>query len=556
MNGARGRGQALRREIADSWKRVSMAGLTPSSDVVARPLDFDPGSRLLHASAPVMQGLEQELSGARVGALLADKAAVIVGRYFGEMEVLRGADRVGAYVGAEFTEEVSGTNAIATPHETRTPVFIRGEEHYLESMKAFRCIGVPIHHPLTNRLEGVLDLMTDAQVEESLMRFIAARVVRDIQHQLVNDMDSQTAAAIAAFHAMKSRTDDALILFGEDYMLNNRSSLELLDASDHRDLAALSAEVRAGDGALNVTLSSGRSVGVKVSSLSSDSTKLLRITPAKVVKKVVPRNRALKRSSDEVVELEITQSKTALGHVLVTGENGSGRTLVARRLAGDAAVGIVHVGRLPDTAAVLEHISGALRADPRPDFVIVEDIDLLDDRAHSELARIITSNRGKGLRFILTQTAETGEEPEGYLQSLCVSHIRLKPLRALLPEFGSIVNGLLSELSPDSDVRIGTEALDLLKAHPWRGNFNELRAVLENVLEQQPGNEIGVDHIPERYQRPHRPQKRRLSELEASEQAVIEAALARNGGNKVHAANELGISRSTLYARLKYFGIS
>ena len=97
---------------------------------------------------------------------------------------------------------------------------------------------------------------------------------------------------------------------------------------------------------------------------------------------------------------------------------------------------------------------------------------------------------------------------------------------------------------------------DRLKAHPWRGNFNELRAVLENVLEQQPGNEIGVDHIPERYQRPHRPQKRRLSELEASEQAVIEAALARNGGNKVHAANELGISRSTLYARLKYFGIS
>lgn len=555
MNGARGQGQALRREIADSWKRVSMAGLTPSSDVVARPLEFDPGSRLLHASAPVMHGLEQELAGASVGALLADKAAVIVSRYFGEMGVLRGADRVGAYVGAEFTEEVSGTNAIATTHETRTPVFIRGEEHYLESMKTFRCVGVPIHHPLTNRLEGVLDLMTDALVEESLMRFIAARVVRDIQHQLVNDMDSQTATAIAAFHAMKSRTDDALILFGEDYMLNNRSSLEILDASDHRDLAALSAEVHAGDGSLNVTLSSGRSVGVKVSALSSDSTKLLRITPAKVVKKVVPRNRALKRSSDEVVELEIARSKTALGHVLVTGENGSGRTLVARRLAGDAEVGIVHVGRLPDTA-VLERIAGVLRADPRPDFMIIEDIHLLDDRTHSELARIVTSSRGGGLRFILTQTAETGEEPEGYLQSLCVSHIRLKPLRALLPEFGSIVSSLLSELAPDSEVHIGTKALDLLKVHPWRGNFNELRAVLENVLEQQLSGEIGVAHIPERYQRPQRFQKRKLSELEASERAVIETALARNGGNKVHAANELGISRSTLYARLKYFGIS
>lgn len=548
-------GHTLRREIAESWKRARMAGLAPTAGVKAQSLDFDASSRLLRAAQPVMRALEEELSDSRVGALLADKSAVIVGRYFGHEAGFRAADRVGAYVGAEFTEEFSGTNAIATSHETRAPVFVRGEEHYLESLKNFRCVGVPIHNPLTNRLEGVLDLMTDAQIEESLMRLVAARVVGDIQQHLVEDMDSQTAAVIAAFHALKGRTSDALILFGDDYMLNNRSSLEVLDASDHRDLAALSEQVRAGESAPNVTLSSGRSVGIRVSPLSSANAKLLRITPVKTVKRVVPRNRTLKQSADHIIEQEIEQSKVAIGHVLVTGERGSGRSLVARRLVESATSRTLHVGQMRDFG-IVDSLEEALQAEPAFDFLVVEDIQLLDARAESELARLIGVSQENGTRIILTQSAEAGDEQDGYLQSLCVSHIRLRPLRSMLPEFSAIVRGMLTELNPESTAKMSTEAFDLLKAQTWRGNFNELRAVLEHAIETYSGSEIGVSDLPERYQRVQRKPQRKLSELEASEQSVIEVALARSGGNKVHAAQELGISRSTLYARLKYFGIS
>lgn len=543
----------LRSEIADSWKRTRMTGLTPTSEVRTKVMEFDTRSRLLAAAEPVMKALEQEISGANVGALLADKSAVIIGRYFGTDNVARGADRVGAHVGAEFTEETSGTNAIATPFETHQPVAIEGEEHYLQSMKVFRCVGLPIYHPLTNRFEGVFDLMAEGEIEQKLLRFISARILRDIQDQLVSDVDSKTAAAIAAFHALKSRTDDALILFGEDYTLNNKTSLELLDGSDHRDLAALSVEVHAGESVNNVTLSSGRSVAIRVSSLSSAGAKLLRVTPTKRSRSVIPRNITIKRGVNELVETQISRCKLQTGHVLIAGEHGSGRTFVAERIAETHSSVRLPISTTTPPESCLAAIEELLTQSPQPDFVILEHIERVSAPMGEAFAELLRDEAGP--RFLITQTVQAGELVEGYLQSLCMSHVELKPLRALMSDFEAISHNLLAELAPDSKVRLSAEVLDVCKTLPWPGNFSELRTVLKHALEQASETEILLSHLPERYQVAHRPHTRKLSELEVAEKMLIEAALSRNSGNKVHAAHELGISRSTLYARLKYFGL-
>lgn len=572
------RGESVRREIADSWQRVRMTGLSPSRGVIEEAADFDPRSRLMRAAGTVMESLKDELAGTGIGVLLADRSAVIVDRIFGTDAMRRDADSVGAHLGAQFTEELSGTNAIATPHETRAIVSIRGPEHYLDVMKDFRCIGMPIIHPMTNRLEGVLDLMVDEPVEEPLMRFIAGRTVQDMQQRLVDDMDAKTAAAVRAFHSLAGRTEDPLLLFGEDYVLTSRTSVDLLETSDHRDLATIAEEMHAGDDVVRVTLSSGRTVGIRVSALSSERAKLLRVSLRRSAPRVIPRSRVLKRAADAVLETEIQRARASSGHVLVTGERGSGRTAAARRVAEGSRLSIVRVGDVRSAEDLQDEIRTALSGEGAPETLLIEDVELLDEVQRTQLASFLSSD--SRTRFILTQAVSAGGEPRSYLSSLCVHHLRLKPLRARLIDFEDIVSEIIRELAPGSAVRVKPDVIDILKTHPWNGNFNELRTVLSGVLARMyeleldegcsgdrcsvdrrdwtrlDGHEIKPEHLPSRYQRSAAEPTRRLSPLEMAERAVIEAALSRNRGNKVHTAEELEISRSTLYSRVKYLGIT
>jgi len=547
--------QPQRQIIADSWQRVRATGLSPSASLVERPQnETELDSKFMRAANPVLLDLEREFSNSNFGALLANQSAVIVGRYAGDHQVLRRADEVGARVGAEFTEETSGTNAIATPFETREAVFIDGEDHYLESMKRFRCIGMPIYNPLTNRFEGVLDLMTDEDVDAPLLRFAASRVVSKIQKQLMSAMSAETLAASAAFHTIKNRTEDAVILFGEDYVLNNRAALRLFDASDYHNLAAFATDAQAGDGIRNVTLASGRTVDLQVSSVSSSRNKLMRVSLAKSYNAPIPR-KAFLRGSDELVEQQIVEARKLPGHVLIAGERGTGRTQVAHRITEGFVSTKFDVSQFLNSQTILDQIKRELQSTASRGLIIVEEANLLETQAQEKLTRIIQANLHTGVRFILTETLEVGDEPTGYLQSLCATHIHLKPLRVLLPEFDMIAQEILTTLSPHRNIRLSVEAIDLMKLHPWQGNFAELQAVLQFALQKQKNNHISVTDLPDRYKIASRKPDRKLSALEVSEQATIRAALERTSGNKVHAAKELGISRSTLYARLRYFGI-
>lgn len=93
-----------------------------------------------------------------------------------------------------------------------------------------------------------------------------------------------------------------------------------------------------------------------------------------------------------------------------------------------------------------------------------------------------------------------------------------------------------------------SEAVAVPAAHSWPGNLYELRAVVERAVRDSPGSRVLADVLPAGVGAPPR---RALSPLQQADRQVIEAALRACCGNKVHTANQLGISRTTLHKRMR-----
>jgi DNA-binding NtrC family response regulator len=109
---------------------------------------------------------------------------------------------------------------------------------------------------------------------------------------------------------------------------------------------------------------------------------------------------------------------------------------------------------------------------------------------------------------------------------------------------------------------VSPEALALLVCHPWPGNVRELFNVVENAVAMNATDEIGVDDLRHAAGRgrvggaAQSSAEAPLPTLEAAERTLIEATLRSTAGNKVHAARQLGISRTQLYVKMAKFGLS
>jgi transcriptional regulator of acetoin/glycerol metabolism len=136
---------ALRPEIAQSWQRLTSCGLDPAACIDGGAIvEPDPGTRLRRAAGPVLTALEGHLDGSGFAVILADRETRLVDIRFGSPDLAPVLESVGAVPGMLFTEQVSGTNSVATVAELRRGVAVVGAEHYLESLKRFACYGVPI----------------------------------------------------------------------------------------------------------------------------------------------------------------------------------------------------------------------------------------------------------------------------------------------------------------------------------------------------------------------------------------------------------------------------
>ncbi len=111
---------------------------------------------------------------------------------------------------------------------------------------------------------------------------------------------------------------------------------------------------------------------------------------------------------------------------------------------------------------------------------------------------------------------------------------------------------MLEGISPE--LRLTASAAEALAAANWPGNLAELRVVLNRASDERSSNRIDVADLPEDYRTTTK--VARVAGREKAERQAIIGALKDCGGNKVHASAQLGISRSTLYTRMRALDIT
>lgn len=131
-------------------------------------------------------------------------------------------------------------------------------------------------------------------------------------------------------------------------------------------------------------------------------------------------------------------------------------------------------------------------------------------------------------------------------------------LRSRLEDLPMLVPILLADLG-HPDVHVAEETYAVLARHHWPGNVRELKNTLASALAFAEGRTLTPEHLRFMAAAEQAPRLGQMllggQSLESLERAAIQQTLVANGGNKARAADTLGISISTLYEKLKKFGI-
>jgi sigma-54 dependent transcriptional regulator, acetoin dehydrogenase operon transcriptional activator AcoR len=534
---------AARPEIAQSWHRASLAGVTQAGDFGRLvPGDIDQNSSLLIGAGPVLDELEVSLAGTGYSTILGDRECRVVRRWFDAARTEASFDALNIREGASVLEETIGTNALGTAFETHLAVTINGAEHFVETLRRFSCYGHPIRHPLTRRVEGVLDVTALAESASPLLPAVIARAVHDIEQRLLGGSRSSEKSLLAAFQQASGHRKHAVLAIGEDIVMSNQAASDLLSPSDVALLRVLAEEPpQRDDCALKLSLESGQTVTVIVTRVSGARRgALLRVEPCSSGPHLTPATVPVRRPA------------RAAPPTLVCGPPGTGRTTRARELA------VLPVKFLRPASALLEgevawaqDFEAAMRR--TEGSVCIDGIELLSDKLLDLVIQYVDARRRPQLIFVsgpvsgltgraaaLAGTASTREE--------------LLSLSARRTEIPELASSMLQSAAAGDSVHLTPGVVQALTAHEWPGNLRELKAVIVHAASRRTCGGIALPDLPQQYRctTPATP----MAALDRAERDVIVIALRNAGGNKVLAARELGVSRTTLYARIRQLRIT
>jgi sigma-54 dependent transcriptional regulator, acetoin dehydrogenase operon transcriptional activator AcoR len=601
----------------------------------------DRNQRLYSHAAPVMEMLFDQIVGTESMVVLCDATGTVI-HSVGDDDFLARASKVALTPGVNWSEQAKGTNAIGTALIDELPTLVHADEHYMHANHFLTCSAAPILDPRGNIL-GVLDVTGDHRSYHQHTMALVRMSARMIENHWLSD-DFRNAMRLH-FHArvefIGTLMEGILAISPDGRIVGaNRGALDQLGLSG----AALRMQ--------SLVSLFGTTVGALVDRFRSPLATPLAVQSGQgrsfhlharfnwPVWSNVTEAAAAARRPDAVEAVPASQPAPApapaapeaggvgLAHlqtgdaqmgallakvrrvldrdipILVLGETGTGKELLARAIHRDSARArqpfvAVNCASIPETlieAELFGYEEGAFTGARRKGAVgkilqadggtlFLDEIGDMPLPLQAHLLRVLQERR-------VTPLGSTKSVPVD-VAIICATHRNLREMidaKVFREDLYYRLNGLAVKLPPlrersdlaalvrrilDGDpgarhLRLAPAALELFEAYGWPGNVRQLFNVLRTAAVMAgPERQIGMEHLPDDLVDDARraaaapspapadaavvvPPPLSGQSLEAMEVEAIRRAVETAGGNISEAAKRLGVSRNTIYRKLRW----
>ena len=547
---------APRPEILHSWRRSLESGVDfrtmelPSIDVRGR------AERLMRAAEPVMERLQEQLEGSDAWAMLLDRDCIQLTPAIGGNGVIPITRERGSRVGAHFRESVVGTNGAGMSVERLEPFAVVGSEHFRDSELNLVSVGAPLRDAL-NRVVGVLSLNCRLENANQLLMPFARDAAWAIRERLIDDAYGVERDLFAHFTHQSRRPSQAVIAVGANVFVANAAARQLIMHGLNADAVAARVLEEVADGnesEFTLDLQNGtitvrcRPIGLRDGSMAA---------MASLSRGAVERDSAADLGAPRASAGKPTDAALASLHrarasglpAIVVGERGAGKATLALAAMPEGWISFDARAAVEDPSAWVAGVRTASSSSPA---ILLRHLDELPIELHSRLRDIL---REGSAWSVATDSSAVSVGAPSVLDDHFVVIVERTALRERREELAEIVARILADLNPGSrQLRCSPEVLAVFARHRWSGNLPQLRRVLATSAMNATGAEVTIDNVP--VSALAEAGARDLSKLERLERELVLTGLREAAWNREDAAKALGISRATMYRKLKQFGIT
>lgn len=572
-------------------------------------------ARLLDVSAIAMAMANQFLAQTGTVIVLADSSGMII-ETGGDPYTLRSAEHIHLLPGSPWGEDVCGTNAIGTALLLEGPIQVHAAEHFCEGIKQWTCSATVIRDPSDGQILGVLNVSGESKtynrhtlalavttadrIESALAKQYAANRYRLLDASV--DLWREAGEGIMLFDAngllikANAQAYGALTARGIDFNVANNCRLPSLCLDDYGRLMGVLPQWLSVD-----WLQSISAQGVRLGTLIRVPSRALvrpSITP-------LARNEDCEKrrgfdsiigESPALVESLRKARQLANSHVsvLLHGETGVGKEAFAQGIhySGVGKNGpfvSINCGSLSKdllSSELFGYADGAFTGARRGGMkgkieaadggtLFLDEIGEMPLELQSYLLRVLeegeiyrlgeTEPRKVNFRLVAATHRDLREDVANQrfrsdlFYRIAVTSVTIPPLRERKQDIPRLVEHLLISRAHRHGVQVphmDDDLLGHLMAYAWPGNVRELRNVVEGML-LMGGTVLRLSDLPSYVRKTAVQQSESLiGSLKETECQVISKTIERCRGNLTQVAKELGIAKSTLYLRIKRYGIN
>ncbi len=565
----------------------------------------DLDTTLARAAEPVLRHLHEQLDGQPISVILTDANGLVLRRLTGDHDLERQLDTILLIPGFSYAEDVVGTNGIGTALESGGPTHVFGHEHYAERLEGMACAGVPLRDPVSGKTVGVIDLTCWRRDADPLMLSLVKTTADQISQSLTETSNGRDLRLLQEYTRACRHTGGIVLALGNDVVMLNDHARRALSPADQAALISQATETLSAEAVAATTRGRWRAPGAVTVDLPSggvarmfcrpvgESSLLLAAADSGPLADGVVHVKLVSPAAPPSAETIVARAAMALPGVVGSGAAWRRAARVAEAsyergewlaLEGESGVGklalvrAVHQRRSPAAPC---HVLDAADAAHDHDWLTQVRRELLDGtgmlvirHVHELNARQVRTLAGalqeardadrdaapaspggtaaRGLRVAVTLDRGAARADLAGLLRLFPGSVDVPPLRHHSEDLRDLVPFFLGKLSQQGRVTCSPAAMQLLLRHTWPGNAAQLWQVLKQVVQRRRIGQIAPEDLPPECWTVSR---RVLSQLESIERDAIVQSLLDQGGNKIRAARALGMSRATIYRRIREYGI-